>query len=185
MAGSDFFTDSEKKELLSIARMSLVECVNGRSVDTIVSENPKLQDLLGAFVTLTQHEDLRGCIGNFEPENPLWKVVRDMAMEAALHDPRFMPLQPDELDKTDIEISVLTPRVKIHGPDEVIVGKHGLYISRGWHGGTLLPQVALEWGWNREEFLSQTCIKAGLPPDIWKDPKTDIWIYTAVIFHED
>lgn len=171
-------------ELLRIARESLNACVVGKSCDEISSSLPVLQNHFGAFVTLTKKGELRGCIGNFEPEQPLWHVVRDMAIAASMEDPRFSPVRPDEAGHIKIEISVLTPRQKIQDIDEIQVGTHGLYIRKGWHAGTLLPQVAVEYKWDKSTFLKQTCYKAGLPADAWTDPQTEIFVYSAIIFHE-
>jgi AmmeMemoRadiSam system protein A len=171
-------------ELLRIARETLKLCTEGKACDKIVSNLPELQAHLGAFVTLTKSGELRGCIGNFEPEQPLWQVVREMAIAASLEDPRFSPVRPEEVGHIRIEISVLTPRQKIQDIDEIQVGTHGLYIKRGWHAGTLLPQVAVEYKWDKATFLKQTCYKAGLPADAWMDPQTEIFVYSAIIIHE-
>jgi AmmeMemoRadiSam system protein A len=171
-------------ELLRIAREALKLCTEGKACDEIASNFPELQAHMGAFVTLTKNSELRGCIGNFEPEQPLWQVVREMAIAASLEDPRFSPVRPEEVGHIRIEISVLTPRQKIQDIDEIQVGTHGLYIKKGWHAGTLLPQVAVEYKWDKSTFLKQTCYKAGLPADAWTDPQTEIFVYSAIIFHE-
>lgn len=173
-----------KKALLRVARETIETYVKSHRVPKLERITPELNQLLGAFVTLTIQGQLRGCIGRFEPDMPVAEVVQQMALAAATEDPRFSPVTPAELPKIRIEISVLTPRRKISDVNEIEVGKHGLYISKGWHGGTLLPQVATEYGWTREEFLYHTCTKAGLSPDVWKDKDTDIFVYSAEIFHE-
>ena len=114
---------------------------------------------------------------------PLYKATSDCAISAAVKDYRFSPLQEDELDEIDIEISALTPLEKIDDINQIKVGEHGLYISRSPYSGLLLPQVATEYGWNRETFLAQTCRKAGLPEDAWKKG-ADIYIFSAQIFGE-
>ncbi|MCX7918747.1 MAG: AmmeMemoRadiSam system protein A [bacterium] len=184
VSGSPALTEKAKKELLRIAREAIESYVRFHRVPELKISEPELQQKLGAFVTLTIQGQLRGCIGRFEPDMPVAEVVQQMALAAATDDPRFSPVTPDELPKIRIEISVLTPRKKIRDINEIQVGKHGLYITRGWRGGTLLPQVATEYGWSREEFLQHTCYKAGLPPDAWKDKDTEIFIYSAEIFHE-
>lgn len=177
--------DSAKKELLLIARKTLIGCVNGKDISKIIYSHPQLKQHMGAFVTLHERGELRGCIGRFEPDMPVKDVVRDMTVAAALEDPRFSSVRPDELDDIKIEISVLTPRRKIHDISEIKVGTHGLYIKKGWYTGTLLPQVAVEHKWDTETFLYHTCTKAGLPPDAWQDKDTEIFVYTAIIFHEE
>ncbi len=126
----------------------------------------------GVFVTLHKDHDLRGCIGYPEPVMALVDAILDSAVGAAMHDPRFPPVRHEELEQIAIEVTVLTPPVKIDAnpwdlPDHVKIGKHGLIVKKGIHQGLLLPQVAEEWGFDSEEFLSQTCVKAGLPPDAW------------------
>ena len=138
----------------------------------------------GAFVSLHEDGDLRGCIGTFNAERPLAEVVQEMALAAATGDSRFPPMEAEAMDFVDIEISVLSPRRRIESPAQVEVGVHGIFITRDYYSGVLLPQVATEYGWNREEFLAQTCLKAGLPPEAWKDPKTSIEVFSAQIFGE-
>ncbi len=177
--------DSAKKELLLITRRTLNDCVHGKDVSRIISSHPQLKQHMGAFVTLYKQGELRGCIGRFEPDTPVKDVVRDMTVAAALEDPRFSFVTPDELDHIKIEISVLTPRRKIHDISEIKIGTHGLYLKNGWYTGTLLPQVAVEYKWDTKTFLYHTCVKAGLPPDAWKDKDTEIYVYSAIIFHEE
>jgi hypothetical protein len=142
----------------------------------------KLQEPRGVFVSLHRKGCLRGCIGLIEGREPLYQAVAQMAVQAAFGDPRFPPLQPDELDDLDLEISVLTPLQRIHDPSEIVVGVHGVMVRRGHRSGLLLPQVAVEHGWSREELLEWTCRKAGLPPDAWKDPRTEIFVFSADVF---
>ena len=136
----------------------------------------------GAFVSLHRQGQLRGCIGYLEAVKPLGQTVREMAAAAAFHDPRFRPLGKEELADLEVEISVLSPMRLIKNIDEIQVGTHGLYIVQGPCRGLLLPQVATEYKWDRLTFLQQTCGKAGLPPDAWKDPDTKIYLFTAEIF---
>jgi len=179
-------SESSRKRLLAIARAALTDAVNGRPLPDEPVDDPELQGHQGAFVTLTERGQLRGCIGQFTADRPLYQVVRGMAMAAALRDTRFRRVQPAELDDISIEISVLSPMRRITDPmNEVELGKHGIYIKRGWQTGTYLPQVATEHRMSKEEFLSScTSHKAGLPPDSWKDPDTEVYVYTAEVFNE-
>ena len=126
----------------------------------------------GVFVTLHKNSDLRGCIGYPEPVMPLSDAISDSAVSAAVRDPRFPPVRYEEQEEIVVEVTILTPPVKIDAnpqdlPKHVEIGRHGLIIKKGAYQGLLLPQVAEEWGFDAEEFLSQTCVKAGLPPDAW------------------
>jgi AmmeMemoRadiSam system protein A len=174
--------DSEiKQNLLKLARTTIENRLK-KEQKKLDFKFPQLK--AGAFVTLHKQGELRGCIGTFRSDRNLEDVVRDMAIAAAFEDPRFSPLEPEELDEVDIEISVLSPLREIKDVNEIEVGKHGLYISRGFRSGVLLPQVATEYNWDRETFLVHTCLKAGLPEDAWKDPKTKIEVFTAEVFGE-
>jgi AmmeMemoRadiSam system protein A len=133
-------------------------------------------------VTLNKHGQLRGCIGRLAPDRPIGEVVSEMALAAAFQDPRFRPLSAGELKDIEIEISVLTPFKRIAGIDEIQVGKHGIMMKNAGSSGLLLPQVATDHGWDRNTFLEQTCQKAGLPKDAWKDKKTEIYIFSADVF---
>ncbi len=175
--------EAEKALLLYIARESIASALEGRPPRLPAELPPKLHEPYGAFVTLHKYGELRGCIGTFHADGPLWKVVFEMARSAAFNDPRFPPLSPEELDEIEIEISVLSPMWRA-SPEEVEVGVHGIYIVRGLNRGVLLPQVAVEFGWDRETFLDHTCLKAGLPPGCWRDPETEIYLFTAEIFSE-
>ncbi|MFH1037926.1 MAG: AmmeMemoRadiSam system protein B [PVC group bacterium] len=175
-----------RRHLLEIARQALTEAVSGRPLSTAPVDDPELQGHQGAFVTLTEKGRLRGCIGQFTADRPLYQVVREMAQASALRDTRFPRVQPSELSEISVEISVLSPMRRIADPmKEVELGKHGIYIKRGWQTGTYLPQVATEHHMSKEEFLSScTAHKAGLPPDAWKDPETEVYVYTAEVFGE-
>lgn len=138
----------------------------------------------GVFVTLRRQGRLRGCIGTFESSSDLARTIRTMAVSAA-HDPRFieMPIGADEISRLEIEISVLSPLKKISDPLDFELGRHGIYIRRGYASGCFLPDVATEHGWSREVFLSECCShKAGLEPTAWKDPTTEIFVFTAEKF---
>jgi uncharacterized protein (TIGR00296 family) len=148
----------------------------------------------GVFVTLNtvqgESESLRGCIGYPYPIKDLLTAVIDSAHNAAFSDPRFPPVDKEEMDNIKVEVSVLTPPqpVKVGNPMEypakVKVGRDGLILSRGMRRGLLLPQVAVEWGWDSEEFLSQCCFKAGIPPDSWLLEGTEIQVFQALIYSE-
>lgn len=142
----------------------------------------KLREELGAFVTLKLGGNLRGCIGNVQGSGELFRTVWNMAQSAAFQDPRFPPVSEHEFDALDYEISILSPIDVCPDPAQVEVGRHGLIMSRDGRSGLLLPQVPVEWGWDRETFLAQTCIKAGLPRDAWKEPDTTILWFEAVVF---
>jgi AmmeMemoRadiSam system protein A len=169
--------------LLQIARQSIEgRLQQGKIPDFSISE-PELLEKGAAFVTLTKGGRLRGCIGYTEALYPLHQTVASCAVSAAFSDPRFAPLRVDELPQIEIEISVLTPLQKIRDISEIEVGVHGLLISKGFNRGLLLPQVATEYGWDRDTFLQQTCRKAGLPADAWEEG-ADIYVFSAEIFHE-
>jgi len=138
----------------------------------------------GAFVTLKKNGALRGCIGFIAAEKPLYRTVLENALNAALSDPRFVPVKKDELDGISIEISVLTEPVEVASPGEIVPGRDGLIIERGPYRGLLLPQVAVEYGWDRDTFLDNTCVKAGLNPGAWREKGTRIYRFEAIVFGE-
>ena len=174
----------EKKALVRLARNSLEAAVKGGNPPEIPKEYGVLREPGAAFVTLTKGGHLRGCIGHVVARIPLGECVRDVARSAALHDRRFSPVTPDELADIAVEVSVLTPPVPIDDPQKVEVGRHGLVMQRGGRSGLLLPQVPVEWGWDRKTFLEQTCNKAGMERDCWKDSATSILTFTAIVFSE-
>ena len=145
---------------------------------------PLLKEICGAFVTLHSSGMLRGCIGNIVGRRPLIDTVKSMAHAAAFEDPRFPALSPGEYEKIHIEISVLSPLHEIESIDEIKTGVHGIYLTKGFSSGVLLPQVATEQGWDRDTFIQHTCMKAGLPPDAWKAPSAKLEIFSAVVFSE-
>lgn len=177
--------NSDKLFLLTLARKTVAEHLQHKPFEcpNQVPEGP-LHEHCGAFVTLMQQQHLRGCIGYTSSHDPLYKTVMDCAIAAAMQDPRFSPLSLEELPRTHIEISVLSPFFKIQNVEEIEVGTHGLLISRDSHRGLLLPQVATCHGFTREKFLDQTCLKAGLPSKAWKEPDTRIEAFTAFVFGE-
>jgi AmmeMemoRadiSam system protein A len=176
-------TESEQLVLLRLAREALEESVRQHRLSEIAEEpSGALREPCGAFVTLHKSGRLRGCIGYVEAVKPLYATVRECAMAAALHDPRFDPVTPKELPALKLEISVLSPMEDIT-PDKIEVGRHGLLISQGFRRGLLLPQVAVEWKWDRDQFLEETCLKAGLAPDAWQHGAR-IQAFTAQVFEE-
>ncbi|MDD2714427.1 MAG: AmmeMemoRadiSam system protein B [Candidatus Wallbacteria bacterium] len=181
----DMLSENERKKLLKMARETLESYIRDKKVPKFEVTEEVLTRKCGVFVTLKKQGELRGCIGYLVGVKPLNEAVVDMAINSSTRDPRFSPVMPDELSEITIEISVMTPLVKVLDVNEIEVGKHGLVIKRGWNSGLLLPQVAPEWGWNREQFLQHTCSKAGLPTDAWKQPGTEIQSFTAQVFSED
>lgn len=180
-------SEKEQATLLKLARHSIESQIETGAPPKDLSAytiTPMLKEDLGAFVTLKIDGTLRGCIGYLTGRGPLYKTVIQNAINAAIHDPRFPEVRAEEIPKLQIEISVLSPVVEVRDPEEIEVGRDGLIISRGLNRGTLLPQVAPEYGWNRTEFLEHTCAKAGLPRDAWKDGETKIERYAAQVFGE-
>lgn len=178
-------TREHKKTLIKIARQSITNAVNGKKASEYNTNDKILNSESGAFVTIHDNKgNLRGCIGNIVSEKPLWETVRNMAAESALRDPRFPPVSAGQIDDINIEISVLSPFKKIENLQEIEVGKHGLFIKNGFYQGLLLPQVATEYGWDRIQFLQQTCCKAGLPGDCYRQESSEIFIFSAVVFGE-
>ena len=178
-------TSQEKKELLRIARATVESYVRTGKIPVFSPESSALKQPLGAFVTLKEKEQLRGCIGRFDSSDPLHKTIQQMAVSAASQDPRFSPVSTGELGQLGYEISVLSPLRKVATASEIELGKHGVTVSKGFHHGVFLPQVATETGWSKEEFLSELCSqKAGLPRDCWKDPAATLQIFTADVFSE-
>ena len=175
----------QRKKLLDIARKSIEAYLKSGMKIEINETDPLLSQEMGAFVTLHEAGQLRGCIGNLIGKQPLYLTVRNMAIESATGDPRFSPVSFNELKNIEIEISVLSTPEKVDSADKIVLGKHGVIIRRGFNSGVFLPQVATETGWTKEEFLSHLCSqKAGLPPNAWKDKSTEILIFTAEVFSE-
>lgn len=174
----------QKRTLLDIAKTT-VETVakTGKKPEFKVTD-PVLLRPGAAFVTLKKHGNLRGCIGHTEPHMPLWECVREMAVAASTQDPRFKRVRQEELPDLDYEISVLFPAVPVRDINEIVIGRDGLTIQLRGRRGLLLPQVPVEWGWNREQFLNHTANKAGLPMDAWKDPDAVLQRFEGIIFNE-
>ncbi len=184
---SDFhfeLTSEEKSYLRDLVEQSIKSKFSSDEAPSEPPEPPteKLREELGAFVTLKLGGHLRGCIGNVQGAGELFSTVWNMARSAAFQDPRFPPLNQGEFDAIDFEISILSPITTCPDPGKVKIGRHGLIMSQGGKTGLLLPQVPMEWKWDRETFLAQTCIKAGLPRTAWKEPDTTILWFEAVVF---
>jgi AmmeMemoRadiSam system protein A len=176
-------SEADQKTLLRMAREALVAYLESAEIPTVPTEPAEtLRQHCGAFVTLRKGRNLRGCIGVVTANNPLYVTVSECAVWAAVQDPRFPPVTKRELPELTMEVSVLSPLFEI-APQDIEVGRHGLLISHeGWRG-LLLPQVAVEWKWNREQFLEETCRKAGLPSDAWRHG-AKIQAFTAQVFEE-
>ncbi|MFH0763652.1 MAG: AmmeMemoRadiSam system protein B [Candidatus Omnitrophota bacterium] len=181
--GAAMLNDSRRKRLLQIARESITSYVRDGKRKDFTEKDTVLNEPMGAFVTLHETGELRGCIGNMAGRGPLYQTVADMAIESATGDPRFPKLTPAEIEKVDIEISVLSPMKKVSSYEEVNIPGHGVMVRKGFNSGVYLPQVADETGWTRDEFLSSLCAhKAGLPAGAWKDPAAEIYVFTAEVF---
>jgi uncharacterized protein (TIGR00296 family) len=189
-------TQQEGEFLIRIARDTVKEyLVNARILRPPVETPKKMFEPCGVFVTLNTlsggEKALRGCIGYPYPTNALIEAVIDSAINAATQDPRFEPLEAEELDNVIFEVSVLTPpeRIQVENPNEYLnqvkIGEDGLIVESRGYKGLLLPQVPVEWGWCPEEFLCQCCMKAGLPPDTWLTKDTKIYRFHAIIFDEE
>ena len=184
MEGFKFeLTGEEKTYLKDLARQSIAAKLDNDSAWR-APEPPtdKLRERFGAFVTLTISGQLRGCIGHIVCDQPLYRTISEMARAAAFEDPRFPPLTKAEFERLHLEISILSPVDRCPDPSLVEVGRHGLIVRRGHRQGLLLPQVPVEWKWDKETFKAQTCCKAGLPPDAWKHPDTEIYWFEAEVF---
>jgi hypothetical protein len=178
-------TIEDKKQLLKIARDTIIGYLQSGKIPVIEKQNlsQHLISKCGAFVTLHKNGSLRGCIGRFTANDELFDIVQQMAVASATNDSRFSKVGQNEIDLIDIEISVLTPLRKIESIDEIEVGKHGIYIKKGFSTGTFLPQVAIETGWTKEEFLGYCSKnKAGIGWEGWKD--AEIFTYEAIVFGE-
>ena len=173
-------SDEEKQILKKIAYESIKDSLDGKPIAKN-SQYSSLNSKCGAFVSLHKHGHLRGCIGHFGEDTPLYEIVAEMARAAAFEDPRFMPVTRDELNDLDIEISVLTPMRRIHSLDEFELHRHGIYIRKGYRSGTFLPQVADEVNWTKEEFVGHCSQdKAGLGWEGWRD--AELFVYEAIVF---
>jgi len=176
----------DKTTLMNIARTTIEDCVKGEKVPEFEVDSPILKEKRGAFVTIRENGQLRGCIGYIEAIKPLYITIREMAQAAALNDPRFNPVSPQELPSLDLEISVLTPLKKIKDVSEIQIGRHGVLLKKGYYQGVFLPQVATEQGWDRTTFLNELCYKAGInDPNCWREKDTELFIFSAEVFEEE
>lgn len=181
---SRLLTGEERAWLLRLARTTIDAELRKQPRPNEPPEHGPLTEPRGAFVTLTKNRELRGCIGHVVGSEPLWCSVRSNAANAAFHDPRFPPVNESELPGLTIEISALTPLWRVSSPGEITIGRDGLVIERGIHRGLLLPQVADRYGWSPEEFLDQTCRKAGMKPGCWRRDDAEISAFSAEVFGE-
>jgi AmmeMemoRadiSam system protein A len=176
-------TEKDKLTLLKIARTTIESYIRSRAIPAFEISSPALLERRGAFVTIHKGWHLRGCIGVFNSEKLLYETVLEMAVAAATQDPRFPPVDASEIPEIVVEISALTALKVIDDVSKIEVGRHGLYIVKGLHSGVLLPQVAVEHGFDRDTFLDQTCLKAGLPQRSWREG-AEIHVFEAEIFNE-
>jgi AmmeMemoRadiSam system protein A len=176
-------SEADRQRLLLMARHAIVAHVTGGELTADVFVSESLERHGGAFVTIHRHGELRGCIGHLEATGPLPHVICQCAIAACSSDPRFQPVADVELPDLEIELSLLGPFELISSPAEIEVGRHGLFVERDRLQGLLLPQVATEWEWDRETFLAQTCHKAGLPRDAWRQGAR-IWRFEAEVFSD-
>lgn len=180
-----YLSRNEQEFLLQLAEDVIDACVKGNPIPKPKEIPDICKEKRGAFVTIEKHGQLRGCIGYVLPVYPLYETVIEVAQSAALKDPRFNRVSPDELKDLEIEVSVLTVPEKINDPSIIEVGKHGIIMKQGFYQGLLLPQVATDYGWDRITFLEHTCQKAGLPRNAWKDKNTEISIFSAQVFNRE
>jgi len=176
-------SEADRNRIIDLARRTILAAASGEKLPEVPDEEVFRRGG-GAFVTIKKNGALRGCIGNFIGTGSLGKTIIEMAASAAIHDPRFSPVESDEVDDLEVDISLLSPMIPAE-PEDVVPGEHGVYIKFGFSSGTLLPQVATEAGWDRDTFLTHTCLKAGLPPDCWKRDGVQIFTYTAEVFCEN
>jgi AmmeMemoRadiSam system protein A len=176
----------QKIKLLKLARKTIADKLGiSEKLELPSFEEDVFREKCGAFVTIHIKGDLRGCIGYIEGVKSIPETVKDMAMASAFSDPRFSSLTSEEYKKIDIEISILTPIEKVNDVTEIVVGRDGVIVTKGFNRGLLLPQVPVEQGWDRDTFLSHTCYKAGLPADSWKKPDVIIEKFSAQVFSEN
>ena len=177
------FTNSEKKNKLTVARNTLINLFDNTRTNEVVCSGSNLNKTCGIFVSLYNGNNLRGCIGCFESNRPLIETIADITISSAKNDKRFIPIKKNEINEINIEISILSPLEKINTPDELELGKHGVFIKKGYNRGTFLPQVANKTNWTKEEFISHCSYqKAHLGWDGWKT--ADLYRYEAIIINE-
>jgi AmmeMemoRadiSam system protein A len=168
----------DKVLLLAIARAAVRNRLSLGAAPELPTDGP-LAAPRGAFVTLRVRGELRGCIGTFSPQSSLAATVARVAVSAATEDPRFAPIAPEDLDDLDVHISALDPRRPLRDPGDLVLGRDGVVVELGWNRGALLPQVAVEEGWSPRIFLERTCLKAGLPPDAWRDARALVEVFSV------
>jgi AmmeMemoRadiSam system protein A len=178
-------SEAGRRDLLGLARATLAAHFRGDPPPRLASDRAEaFGETRGLFVTLHKEGQLRGCIGTLAPHGDLTRVISEYALRAALEDPRFPPLAAEELPLCRFEISVLTAPQPIAGLQDIEVGRHGLILESRGRRGLLLPQVATEWGFDRERFLQEVSRKAGLAPDAWREPSARVWVFEAEVFSE-
>jgi len=178
-------SETARRDLLSLARRALEAHFRGEPAPRLGSDRAEsFGQGRALFVTLRRHGKLRGCIGTLSPEGDLTRMVPRFALRAAFEDPRFPPLSSEELPECDIEISVLTPPAAVENPEAIEIGRDGLIIEAKGRSGLLLPQVATEWGFDRERFLAEVCRKAGVSPETWRESGARLWAFQAEVFAE-
>jgi AmmeMemoRadiSam system protein A len=178
------YSADERRAMLQLARASIGRALGQEMPNPKRLDAASLQEPRGVFVTLRRLGELRGCIGFVDPRLPLQEAICEVAVKAATEDPRFAPLNRSEFADVELEISILSPLLPVRSPQDIQVGTHGVMIDAGYTRGLLLPQVATEYGWNREEFLEHTCLKAGLSASRWKGPDLRIYTFTTETFSD-
>jgi AmmeMemoRadiSam system protein A len=176
--------EEDRLLLLGIARDAVEAHLSGDAPGLPEIQHGVALEQLGVFVSIHNGKELRGCIGNVMPDQPLYRTIARYAVEAATSDPRFESVTLDELPRVSFELSVLSIPEPVHSVDKIEVGKHGLIVSKGSAHGLLLPQMAAQYRWNRNQFLAETCMKAGLSPNAWREGAS-IYCYTADVFGEE
>ncbi len=177
-------SDEDRDKLVALAREAVEANVLGQLPPQPCDTTGILTEQRGCFVTLTNHGQLRGCIGTFVPQEPLGKLIVSMGTSAA-NDPRFTadPITPPELGQIHVEVSILSPLVETDNPEQLEIGKHGIYIVHSGRAGCFLPEVATDYNWGPEEFLSTCCAhKAGMSADAWRDPQATVYLFTSEKF---
>jgi AmmeMemoRadiSam system protein A len=182
----DLVSPADRMFILTMCRKILDEYIITRKYTIVEPVPPLLKEKLGLFVTLKKHGELRGCIGYIQPVTSLERALYEMTIASATQDSRFPPVTPAELKEIRLEVSILTPLRRIEDPDTIVMGKHGVYVKRGFRSGVFLPQVATETGWDRETFLRNLCRgKACIHPEAWRDPDTELYVFTVEHFEEE
>ncbi len=177
-------SEADRQAALRLARAAVVEAVSHRKLPEVIPRKGIFAERCGVFVTLHVRQRLQGCIGVIEPHEPLGEAIVRCAADAATEDPRFAPMRADQLGELGIEISLLSPIEPIV-PESIEIGRHGLVVRLHAQRGLLLPQVAIEHRMTREQFLEETCRKAGLPREAWRDPEARLFAFTCEVFSEN